>query len=250
MPRIGLINYVNALPLTSHLLENPPEGYTFVESEPKHLNELIKKNALEASLMSSYAYLKDQDHLDLIPGFGIAATQEVKSVKLYHRGSLDRTLIGITSQSASAANLLKILAKHHWNVNPEYEVFETITIPEVVNGRVYNAFLLIGDPCLRYPEIPGFSSIDLATAWYEMTGLPFTFGVIASRPGKLPKALPSHFEDSLSWAENNPSNYLQSAHRMLPHMNTQSLLNYFDTLHYRLDAKMQEGLALFAQLAL
>jgi len=109
--------------------------------------------------------------------FCIAAKKRVLSVNLYHKQPIKEyhhKPIAITTQSATSSMLLKILCKQLWQITPLFEP---------IGHKMADAFLLIGDQALQQQSIPGYQTTDLATAWYELTGLPFVFARFFKRKG-------------------------------------------------------------------
>jgi chorismate dehydratase len=161
--RIGQMKYRNAIPLYAAF---PKE--MLVPGCPSELNQLLRDGDVEAATISAAEYIDNQELYTLLP-YCIAADGEVRSVTLYHRGPLKT--IGLTSQSATSARLVRILC-NKWGVDATFETCDDPT--------GYDAFLLIGDDALDR-TFPGYAQIDLAAAWKELTGLPMVFGVVAAR---------------------------------------------------------------------
>lgn len=236
MPRVGMLAYINALPF--HLPYRLGELKTkkhFTYAIPSSLNSQLRAGKLDMALTSCAEYFDGDYHL--LPDFCISAHKEILSVNLYIRGSIDKARIGLTHHSATSVSLLHVLCKHFWKVEPHF-------VP-LVEEETFDGFLLIGDEALKQMTIPSYQTIDLAAAWYEATGLPFVFAVMAAR-GDV--ACEMHeFEAALKWSEANRERLVEVAQTQCPL--PKALINrYYDTCHYRLGEKELEGLQLFQQL--
>lgn len=176
--RVGFFNYIHSLPLTLPFQNgNLPTPFSPFYGTPTQLNCMMEQNHLDISFVSSYfAQCKT-----LIPvcNKGICAFKKVDSVNLYFQGevtSLNNAEIAVTEQSASSTVLLQILCRFLWKVHPCYTL-----IDRSQDFHSYRGLLLIGDEALNTPFLPGFTTIDLAAGWYELTGLPFVFGILATQ---------------------------------------------------------------------
>ncbi len=233
MTHIGIVEYINALPLR---LGAPKSANTFTYAIPSVLNRMLRQGELDMALTSCAEYFDGP--YDLMPGYCIGAQKEILSVNLYSRvPSLDGARIGLTHHSATSIALLKVLCHHFWKVEP--------TFVPLQQGEEYDASLIIGDDALKQMTIPGYQTIDMATAWYEATGLPFVFAVFAVREGV--QADPAPFEAALQWSEAHPEELIEAAHAQsgLP---KPLIKRYYEVCHYRLGEQELKGLELFKKL--
>jgi putative periplasmic solute-binding protein len=234
--RIGIVEYINALPF--HLpykigeLKTP---HSLEYAIPSLLNYRLRTGVLDAALTSSSEYLDGPySHM---PRFCIGSQKEILSVNLYLRGELNGARIGLTHHSATSIALLKVLCHHFWKVKPRF-------VP-LVKGGEYDGMLMIGDDALKHMTIPDCRTIDLAASWYEATGLPFVFAVIAARDGK--GICEEVFEAALSWSVENRPRLIDAAcdQSKLP----KALIDrYYNLCTYRLGEKEILGLKLFEKL--
>lgn len=241
MKRIGIVEYINALPFhLPFLLGELQTEATFTYGIPSELNQQLREGKLDMALTSCAEYFNGP--YQLMPGYCIGAHKEILSVNLYIRGPLQKVRsIGVTHHSATSISLLKVLCHHFWKVEPHF-------VPLTQNNMYaneYQGFLLIGDDALKKLTIPGYQTIDLATAWYEATQLPFVFAVIAVREGVSYKA--DELGKALQWSETHREHLVDAAHKQcgLP----KPLINrYYDVCKYRLGEKELEGLHHFQKL--
>lgn len=252
--RVGHLNYLLGLPLYTALAERRiRHSAELVPGVPAELNKALKNNELDVSLVSTYHYLTHQDELELLPGFCIAAEGRVMSVNLYVKdgdiSGLDGAQVALTPQSASAAQLVKVMCKNFWQVKPEF-----VTLPNLEEATRYSAFLLIGDQALLNPIFPGYKTIDLATAWHEKTMLPMPFGVFAVTKEAMEKDIEAvttfaiQLEESLDWGEDNMSS-IRSTVVDKSGLAPEVVKEYFSLLRYRMGDSEWDGLRSFASLS-
>ena len=237
---VGCVSYINALPL--HLPFQLGHIHTcaqFTYAIPSVLNRMLSEEKLDVALSSSVEYL-DKNYR-LLPHLGIVGLNQVLSVNLYTRTSVDRldgARIGLTHHSATSISLLKVLCRHFWKVSPKWEN-EPLSI--------YDAFLLIGNEALKQDHVPGFQTIDLAAAWYEMTGLPFVFAVFSARKdidnGRLDR-LQQQLNSALTWSEAHPQE-IEHAALIQCELSLERIRAYYASLSYRLGPQEIESLELF-----
>jgi chorismate dehydratase len=139
-------------------------------------NKLIE-NQVDIGLVPVAALLHIKDY-QIISNYCIGARGKVDSVFIFSNKPIQeiRTL-QLDAQSRTSNNLSKVLLKYHWKINPE-----------LVNSELADAFVQIGDRTFsnrdHYPY-----QYDLATEWFNFTGLPFVFAVWASN-----KPIPEDFK--------------------------------------------------------
>ncbi|TXI41918.1 MAG: hypothetical protein E6Q59_01480 [Nitrosomonas sp.] len=249
MLKVGAIDYINFLPFYAAVQEralHPTIDWTL--GVPSILNKALRSGELDAAPISSAEYIAHNEKYELLPNFCIGAEGKVMSVCLYVSGQLtNNDVIGLTSQSASSALLVKVLCHYFWKVTPQF-----ITLDSIEELKECNAFLLIGDDSLMNPEVPGYKTIDLAQAWHDATKRPFTFAVFATRKDLAHQSRDSirqALHQSITWGDQHPDVIERLALEKYPLLSVSVLRQYFNCLRYRFDVSQQEGLKLFAKLA-
>lgn len=248
MLKIGHASYINTLPLflglTSGELDSPLE---FVTAHPSELNQKLRSREIDAALISSIEYLRAPGEYELLSPYGIAARRGVPSVTLYVRGNieeLDGERIALTPASETSAELVRILCRYYWQVEPQFE-------PLTEGRSSYAAFLLIGDEALKQPQIDGYHPIDLAAAWYQYTETPMVFALLACRANLAKEKialLKSQFHRSFEWGQQERDRLIQTAHQrsgLAPSVCS----HYFDELNYQIGEREVAGLERYASLA-
>src|SRR5512136_1386721 len=111
--RIGEIEYANCTPIFSVLKKDfDCADYRFIRGVPARLNAMLSREEIDLCPASSFEYGKSADKYYLLPGLSISSVGAVKSVLLFSRlpiGELDHQAIGLTAESDTSVNLLKII---------------------------------------------------------------------------------------------------------------------------------------------
>ena len=175
MIRIGHIDYANCTPIFA-ALQNifDCSGYAFVRGVPSALNGMLHRGEIDVCPASSIEYGKHPDNYLLLPDISISSIGPVKSVLLFSRlpiTELDRQVIGLTTESETSVNLIKIiLAKEYGFSN----TFQASRLPVQDALEHFSAILLIGDAALKEQMLKRDVFVyDLGALWLQFTGLPF-----------------------------------------------------------------------------
>ena len=177
--RIGQIEYANCTPIFSALKAYFECGnYRFVGGVPAELNAMLGRGEIDVCPSSSIEYGKHPGKYFLLPDISISAVGPVKSVLLFSRfplEELNNRTIGLTTESETSVNLLRILLARNYGFS---NVFERTPLPLPEALKTFRALLLIGDAALR----EGMRSselfvYDLGELWHRFTGLPFVFAL-------------------------------------------------------------------------
>jgi chorismate dehydratase len=253
MLTVGHLHYINALPFYAGFLSGAiPYEVCWVSGVPSSLNQLLEKGTLDISLISSYEYLKNQDQYVLLPDHCIAAYDRVLSVSLYIKktlADLNGRPVGLTAQSTTSSRLVEALSALHWKIHPQFKIMKD---DEPLTN--YEGFLLIGDRALLNLTIPDYQTIDIATVWHEMTGLPLTFAVFAARRSVWEKQreevclFSEKLNASLQWSKRHSENILQLAEKQCPAVSREILQTYFNLLHYAFGPQEKQGLRHYEKL--
>ncbi|WP_170920531.1 menaquinone biosynthetic enzyme MqnA/MqnD family protein [Desulfacinum hydrothermale] len=188
--KLGKFAFLNVWPIY-YALETGRVDHDFeiVAGSPAQLNEKMRRGELDLSPVSSVAYARHPDRMQLLPGIAIACDGPVQSVLLLSRRpveDLDGQEILLTRQSDTSVVLLKVLMQ-------ELLGFRRVRYRRgglregLENGAPPTAFLAIGDEALVYRNHPDYPYVwDLAEVWKRWTGLPFVFALWVVRRGRRP----------------------------------------------------------------
>ena len=116
--RLGTVPFINARPLTFSLENN--ENIEIVSFPPSELSSLLNKNELDGALVSSFSLFRLKNSR-FVPKIGIVSNGPVESIRLYCRKPADTLqVVGLDTWSLSASNMLRVLLKHRWGVEPKF----------------------------------------------------------------------------------------------------------------------------------
>ena len=186
MISIGAVGFLNARPLYEGLAADPRVALR--SDVPSECARLLHAGEIDLGLVPAIELLRGPVAYDIVPGLAIGCDGPVNSVALFTRGPVSQVRrVALDTSSRSSVGLLRMLARHHFGIEPEY-----VEAPPDLPGMlaVADAALLIGDPALRAPwRALGLEKHDLGAAWKAFTGLPFVFAVWAAWPGRADPAV-------------------------------------------------------------
>jgi chorismate dehydratase len=174
--RIGVVDYLNARPLTFGLEREP--GVRLVPDTPAALARGLRKGNLDVALISTIECFRNPD-FRILPEIGVCSEGPIKSIKIFSRGAPEEARrVALDSSSRSAATLTRLIYLEFFE-RQDTEFFEIAPTldPETVEA---DAVLLIGDPALQ-AEPGSLEVTDLGALWTDRTGLPFVYAVWACR---------------------------------------------------------------------
>src|SRR4029077_3784710 len=118
--RISLVDFLNARPLTWGLLHEPPPGVSVSRDVPSACAAKLAAGEADVGLIPSIEYQRIPG-LKVVPGLGIAASSEVRSVLLVSDVSREKIRsVELDPASRTSAALTRILLRRVYGVNPEY----------------------------------------------------------------------------------------------------------------------------------
>jgi chorismate dehydratase len=182
LPRLGLINYINSLPVVLPIVRK----LVAVDAEvhygtPAQLNGGYADGNLDIGAMSAFYYLQSKQ-FGLMPNISISSHGPVGSVLFFSKVELHSNQplrVAATSASATSVNLLKILLQEE---NKIEAAFKYSLSPDLESEDI-DAALVIGDYALavdsRWSKMG--LRIDLGEWWTKRYQLPMVFGVWAAR---------------------------------------------------------------------
>jgi chorismate dehydratase len=179
--KVGAVTYLNTRPLIYRMQEeNFLLKHELILDYPSKLAAMLKNGELDVALVP-VALLPELSEYHIVSDYCIASDNEVASVCLFSEKPLsDIKRVYLDYQSKTSVALLKILFKQHWKLEVEWLTAKDESYIDQIKEDT--AGLIIGDRALQFRERFAFR-YDLATAWREMTGLPFVFAVwVSSNP--------------------------------------------------------------------
>ena len=251
--KCGRIRYTNDLPVyaafDAQAIEYPGTLHSDV---PVALNVMLLGGELDLSPISAFAYAKNADELVLLPDLCIGARREVISVVLVSRtppALLDGATIALTPESASGANLLRVLLERRYGVKAAL----VPTDSPLDAARAGEPALLIGDTAIdAILELPAQDVYDLGTLWHDWTGEQTVFAVWAARRDAYERdpqgvrACMHALTDSYTWSRAHFAEVVARAQSAVPRP-AGFYENYYAKLNFMFHSAAQSGLAAYCR---
>jgi predicted solute-binding protein len=181
--RVGAVTYLNALPLTIALRDEP--SVDLVEEVPSVVADGLAEGRHDVALVPLADALRHPEW-GRVPGLGIVSRGPVETVLLVSRVPFESIRrLGLDVASRTSAVLVRVLLRDGLGVEPE-------VIPvEPARGPVdEEAYLVIGDPAFEISGCQdGRRTLDLGAAWRDLTGKPMVYALWATRSGLDPAAV-------------------------------------------------------------
>ncbi len=237
--RITAVSYYNTLPFIYGLIHSGLlSGFDLSLDVPSECARKILNDEADIGLIPVGA-------LPSIPGYKllgnlcIGADKDVKSVLLLANTDLHNLkTIYLDTDSRTSVNLVRILAKRYWGINPQW-----ISLSRLKGKPAHGeGMVLIGDKtfglCGQYPFC-----YDLAGEWIKFTGLPFVFAAWITRK-PLSVEFEASFNAALVWGTEHREKSVIMAEK--PHITEQELISYLkNDISYPLDQQKMKGMELF-----
>lgn len=246
--KIGIVKYLNTKPLV-YSIEKGEFTQLFIPyyDVPSVCARKLKEKEVDLALIPSIEYAHHQD-LYIVPNISISSFNQVKSIILFV--PKDKSLksirrIALDNSSRASVNLLKILCKKKFNIDPEFCFFPP-AIPQIFAEG--DAVLLIGDLALYYSDAR-YRQIDLGEEWSELTGLPFVYSFWVGRKRKVTR---EHISALLASKKEGMNNLHEIAKKISQGMAEKYLLNFSylsENIHYNLGERELKGLEKYFQWA-
>jgi chorismate dehydratase len=170
--RVGAVNYLNTKPLLYGFEHGMMAEEVDVKIDyPSKIASMLLENTIDVGLVPVAVIPEMKEHY-IISDYCIGCDGAVASVCLFSEVPLDKIeKVLLDYQSRTSIDLLKILVKQYWKINPVFE--ETSgEYQSKISGTT--AALIIGDRALRQRKISPYI-YDLGLEWKKFTGLPFVF---------------------------------------------------------------------------
>ncbi len=140
---------------------------------------MLFSGQLDISPSSSIEYAKSPQKYLILNNLSISSIGPVKSVFLFSRlpiEKLNMQTVGLTKESDTSVNLLKIILHKFYEFRNAFETTRTPTLDALDD---FPAILLIGDSALKEDlhRVKGIYAYDLGELWYRYTRLPFVFAL-------------------------------------------------------------------------
>ncbi len=182
-------------------------------------------------------------NFEIISDLCIGANDNVKTVILAANQPVEKlSVIHLDYQSRTSVMLIKVLAKHLWNIAPTWVSTKNGFENETINNT--SGAVIIGD---RTFSVDSKYRYDLAHEWKTLTNLPFVFAAWVTN-----KKLSNSFKERFNSALNHGINNLGASVTLNNHAltNEVDILSYLtNNISYQLDTPKKEAMNLFLDYA-
>jgi chorismate dehydratase len=166
--RIGRVPYLHAEPF---YVDMARRGLALTELVPPAIAVAAAHGEIDAGPVPLVDCFRLEDRFQPLAGFCVASVQHAGSTLLFSTkpiAALDEARIGVTDEASTALQLLHVLLRLKYQVQP------AAYVPLQASC---DAYLLVGNQGLRQRMgAPGFPyTYDLGAEWHDWTGLPFVF---------------------------------------------------------------------------
>ncbi len=180
--RIGVISFVNTLPLTRGL-EQGEGDYELVHASPAALADRLRYGELDAALIPAVEFFRGVGG-GVVPDLCIGSRGPVESIRLLSRDpleELDRVLVDQNSRTSVA--MLRLLLDRIYRVSPDFFSFRPdpdhpFRGPE---GEEASASLIIGDAAMELRSDEAAVDMDLGAWWHNTFHRPFVYALWVTR---------------------------------------------------------------------
>ncbi len=251
----GKLNYLNTIIFYIEL-ESVMNDIRYIEGTPAILNRMLRNGEIDLSPSSSIEFAMRPRAYLVLPDLSISSYGEVKSVLLFSKyplSGLNLKKISVTSSSATSFALIRIILEVFLSLKKvEYQASSA---PPEDAFRTSDAVLLIGDEALLSTNKLNAQFVyDLGKLWYDLTGLPFVFGLWIIRRDSynrnrekfkeihhvLVKAKEKFMRDK---------DYFLNSLPQLRIMKREQILDYWDTINYDLTEEHIKSIDKFYKLS-
>jgi chorismate dehydratase len=175
--RIGVVSYLNTLPLIAGL--EALESIELEHAVPSRLIDRLLDGGVDLALVSAADYQKSPEPLRIVPAGMLGCRGRTMTVRLYSRVPIPRiSVVHGDTDSHTSVILLQVLLRERHGLAVEMVDFDarSIDLRDPASPRP-ESLLLIGDKVIvaapDHREYP--YQLDLGEAWLESTGKPFVF---------------------------------------------------------------------------
>ncbi|MEO6453458.1 MAG: menaquinone biosynthesis protein [Ginsengibacter sp.] len=175
--RVGAVSYLNTKPLIYGFEQGMmKDEIDLVIDYPSKIAAMLINGEITAGLVPVSIIPELEEHY-IIADYCIGCDGETGSVGLFSDVPLSKIQkILLDYQSRTSVDLLKILIKEYWEIDPVIEMASG-NFQQEIKGTT--AGLVIGDRAFKQRQVSGYM-FDLGLEWKKFTGLPFVFAAWVS----------------------------------------------------------------------
>ena len=232
--RVGAVNYLNTKPLIYGFTHGEmKDEVDLVMEYPSKIAAMLANDEIDVGLVPVTIIPELKEHY-IISDYCIGCDGEVGSVCLFSEVPLNKIeKILLDYQSRTSVDLLKVLIKQYWKINP---VLIATTEDYRKDIKDSTAGLMIGDRALEQRNVSAYK-YDLGLEWKNFTGLPFVFAAWISNK-KLPAEVITNFNAATGMGLEKINNIVASLQYDVYDLNEY----YRRNLVYKLTDRLKNGM--------
>lgn len=189
--RVGVIAFVNTLPLTRGLEKSRSPEVELVYASPSALADRLRYGELDAALIPAVEFFRGVG-AGIVPGLCIGSRGAVESIRFLSRrplAELDAVLVDQASRTSVA--MLRLLLDRTHRVSPDFFSFRPDPARPFLgpDGLDAQAALLIGDAAMDLNPEGASLDIDMGAWWQSSFHRPFVYALWVTRA---PAGTPEH----------------------------------------------------------
>lgn len=236
--KVGAVSYLNTKPLLYGIKQSAElmEQIELVEDYPSKIAAMLVEGTIDVGLVP-VAIIPRLKEWHIVTDYCIGADGDVASVCLFSDVPIEKIeRVLLDYQSKTSVNLVKILLRDYWEINP---VLEDAKEDYITDIKGTTAGVVIGDRALAQRKVSPYI-YDLASAWKSMTGLPFVFAAwIANK--RLPEQFTNLFNEANGEGLNNIDKVIAANDNAVYDLD----VYYRNNISYRLDGDKKKGMEKF-----
>lgn len=242
---ISCVNYTNSLPFIHGLFKYCNSNlYKISLDSPAECYQKFENREADIGLVPVVALNKFMD-AHIVSELCIGSSGAVKSVILASSCKLQEVeKIYLDYQSRTSVELVKILAKHHWKINPEFINAKKGIEETVPKGKT--GYVMIGDRSFRFYN-KGLHITDLGQSWFEYSGKPMVFACWMGRREVETLAL-RQFNEALAKGLQARPEIIEESRHIFAGSDILPEEYFYKNIYYNLDNTAREGMELFLNL--
>jgi chorismate dehydratase len=175
--KVGAVSYLNTKPLIYGLQKGAMKKQVeLIQEYPSKIAAMLLNNEIDIGLVP-VAVIPEMESSYIISDYCIGCKGAVASVCLFSDVPIHEIKeIMLDYQSRTSVELIRILLKEYWKVEPELKNAKEYFRDNIKEGI---AGLVIGDRAFQQQKVSAYM-YDLGEAWHAHTGLPFVFAAWVS----------------------------------------------------------------------
>ena len=238
--RVGAVSYLNTKPLLYGIRRSAVmEDVELKIDYPSKIASMLLNDEIDLGLVPVAIVPQMKKHY-FNGDYCIGSDGPVASVCLFSEVPIEKVkTILLDYQSRSSVQLVRILAKKYWNIDPEF-VDGGEEFRKQISGSV--AAVVVGDRALEQRKMSTYV-YDLGEAWKSFTNLPFVYAAWISN-----KQLDGEFIRRFNEANAFGLQHIEELIREEPFL-LYDLATYFSkNISYTFTQEKRKGMALFLEM--